>query len=285
MSYILTIHVDHAEFDPVTIEMYKVDESHVSIKVSPQGFEEVKPIKGIQQELFKSIEQYYKTGLQSLSFTISQVGKKRIHEVASFDAESKLSSAKLSKAIKESITKVKSSQVKTPKKQTGNKHTTTLVHPKRRNKHAPAAVSTTDVVEENDDALSDEEDHLVVNNSNNNEEGGKTIVDGQGAIKKVKKQSLSKVNGRQKQQLKANVQAVPKVNHKGRVQKNVAVVGTAVHKGARGARAPAAKGLKGAVRKSGRATFSVSPSAVPVDATAAPVMNNGGAIAPPQVIG
>ncbi len=74
--------------------------------------------------------------------------------------------------------------------------------------------------------------------------------------------------------MKANVQSVPKVNGKGRVQKNVVVKTNTNLKGGRGAR-----GLKG-----DRTNFNISADAVPIDATAAPVMNNGGAVAPPQVL-
>lgn len=279
MSYTLTIHVDHAELNPVTIEMRKVDDSHVSVKVSPQDVEEVKPIKGIQQELFRSLEQYYRIGLQSLSFTISQLGKKKTHEVACFDATTKLSSTKLNKAIKESVTKVKSSQVPKPKK--AKKHNSTLVQPKRR-KHVVAADN-----EEDDGALTEEE--MVVEDNAD----GSTIVDGQGAIKKVNnknragnnKQMVVKKQQRPastKAKAKANVKAVPQRNTKGRVEKK-AVVKT---KGAV-ARNPKAgsRGVGGgAAGKKSHVTFDVSPNAVPVDATAAPVMNNGGAIAPPQIL-
>lgn len=304
MSYYLTIQVDHCDLDPVTIQMHKVDEGHISISVSPDCVDEVKPIKGIQQELYRNLESFYKKGLQSLSFTISQVGKKKTQLIAAWDPETKLSNSKLSKAIKESITKLKSSQVESKKKKSNKPSASHFVHPKRRK-----AVHH-DNNNNNETAVDDDDNTVVVDHQQQHDndmdvDGGETIVDGQGAIKKVKNNNKGKQAVAPKQKAKADVQAVPKVNKNGKVQKKVAVKAANAAKTANAAAAPvhnskrvngrahgggargSQRGVQGGAQGVQQPIPNGATTAVPVDATAAPVMgnNNGGAIAPPQVVG
>lgn len=143
----LTIKIDHANYDPFTIKLFKSSNTKFQFKSScGDGSEFEIPVKGSQQKLLEEITPYYSEGIRSMTFSTNSGSKSKDKVVQSWDQSSKLHQSHLEKAIKNAVIALKAGPVMSQKSK--SKHAMMpLVNPKRRKTEDDE--DDEDVVEEN----------------------------------------------------------------------------------------------------------------------------------------
>lgn len=136
MATTLTIKIDHTNFDPFTIKVFKSSENKLQFKSScDEGKEFEIPIKGSQNKLYEEISPYYTDGLQSMTFSTNTGSKSKDKVVQSWDKKSKRPQSHLEKAIKDAVAALKEGSVMSSKSKS-KQAMMPLVNPKRRKSSA-----------------------------------------------------------------------------------------------------------------------------------------------------